>query len=829
MALLGVCATLIAGTVAPESRVAQQLAYFLILFVLIIPVHELGHAVAGGLVGFRIMSIVVGSGPPLGAFRGLGVNFQINLLPLGGMTLGFARRAHGWMRLRQWIFTAGGPAANVLIYVVLKRLFGPTASDAEHHPIVATAIVVNWSILVANLIPFRMSEGMRSDGYGLFTIPFWSGKQVEEAQMVHAGVRAQDALNRHDLPGARQFAEEARLRFPNSPMPDTLIGAVQHRQRQHDEALATWRAALLKTTDPKQQALLKNNIAFAALVRGHAEDLPEAERLSGEAIAVLPELAPVSGTRGAVLLRLGRAAEALPLLTLGEAGATGSRNQAYTKALMASTLAALGRGEEARRKLAEARLAEPDCELLPRAEADLAAGPLAAPPAAAAPGESAPPDAGTRSLMLRHWRRDARILAFVTGFVVLERLGFAIAPGVLVIVMSIAPEMSGAIALGAYGLSAAAMHALGLVPPDHFGAASPSGAAPLALAAGVAACWLIARHQRLGPQPPTRTPIVLGWILAGMAILSLLPDLIRLSWERSPIALHGRAHEHLSQIPGLIALAALLASRRHRAGRPLALLPVALAVLSLVIGSSWYLNRFVLADVAAAQGPAVTWAAPIPAKVAREVHFSGPGGEPAVSPGGRAFFIKNAVRRAARDGGTSGPESLLRVGDFDGHLVEIAGTAGAFIDDQRLLVLRRGLGPRGASQLVEVRPFARDRSRCGRRKLPTSASTTPRSASIGPPARSSSRATSGMTHRSSFEPRSAPTRPSSRTRCTTAGATGRSPSRCRPKTGAASWSRGDRARRQRCGGGPATASAASPRDCRWIASILRPARRCCGA
>ena len=38
VALLGVCATLIAGSLAPESTVAQQLSYFLILFVLILGV-----------------------------------------------------------------------------------------------------------------------------------------------------------------------------------------------------------------------------------------------------------------------------------------------------------------------------------------------------------------------------------------------------------------------------------------------------------------------------------------------------------------------------------------------------------------------------------------------------------------------------------------------------------------------------------------------------------------------------------------------------------------------------------------------------------------------
>ena len=186
--------------------------------------------------------------------------------------------------------------------------------------------------------------------------------------------------------------------------------------------------------------------------------------------------------------------------------------------------------------------------------------------------------------MLRHWRRDARILAFVTGFVVLERLGFGIAPGVIVIVMSIAPSRAAPSRWPRTVCGGGDVRAR-LLPSNHFGTTSPSGAAPLALAAGVAACWLIALS------PASRPPATdanadrrVGWILAGMAILSLLSDLMRFTWKRSPLAIHGRAHEHLAQIPGLIALAALLASRRHRAGRPLAILSVAVAVLALVGG-----------------------------------------------------------------------------------------------------------------------------------------------------------------------------------------------------------------------------------------------------
>ena len=549
MALLGVCATLIAGSVAPQSRVAQQLAYFLILFVLIIPLHELGHAVAGGLVGFRIMSVVVGSGPPLAAFRALGVNVQINLLPLGGMTMGFARRNHDWVRLRQWIFTAGGPAANVLIYVVLRRLYGAGTSDSEHHPIVATAAFVNWSILVANLIPFRMAEGMKSDGYGLFTIPFWSPKQMEDALSAYAGLRVQDALNRGDTGTARRLADEMLLRFPESTMPYSVLGSLEHRERRHDAALTTWRIGLAKTTDAKAAALFKNNIAFAEVVRGHPEDLPEADRLSAEAVATLPEVPAVAGTRGAVLLRLGHAAAALPLLSLAENGATEKHNLAYSKALMASVLAAVGRGDEARRKLAEARRLEPDCELVPRAEADVAAGRIAAAPAPVL-GQPPPADPAGDALALRRWRRDARILAFVVCFLVLERLGLSLSASVIGIVLSIAPELSGAVALAAYGLSAALMHALGRVPPDVMGRAPGSSAPLFALAMGAAGCWLVARHRRLVAPPPSRTPIVLGWILAGIAILSLLPDLFSLSWDGSPLSRHGAARDHVSGVPG---------------------------------------------------------------------------------------------------------------------------------------------------------------------------------------------------------------------------------------------------------------------------------------
>ena len=112
-------------------------------------------------------------------------------------------------------------------------------------------------------------------------------------------------------------------------------------------------------------------------------------------------------------------------------------------------------------------------------------------------------------------------------------------------------------------------------------------------------------------------------------------------------------------------------------------------------GSSWYLNRVALAEIPA-EGSPIVWSAPTPAKVVRTTRLSTRTDTATVSPGGRAFFVADRVGRNAR---------RLEVADFDGHLVDVAGTAAAFVDDERLLVLRPGADPEADDLLVEVRPF----------------------------------------------------------------------------------------------------------------------------
>jgi len=309
-------------------------------------------------------------------------------------------------------------------------------------------------------------------------------------------------------------------------------------------------------------------------------------------------------------------------------------------------------------------------------------------------------------MALRAWRRNARILAFASILIVTERLGLDMVLVVIAIVMSLAPDLSGAYALAGFGFAAAVLHALGAAGHARFGVptAGRAEATLTALALGAAAWWLIARHWRIGPPPRARTPAVLGWIIFSFILLALLPDLFGLTWDHSPLALHGCARSLLGLAPSLIALAALLASRARPKVRRLAVAPAILVLLALVPGSSWYLNHVALADVPEV-GPRLTIADPTPARVVRSAHIGTRGDAPLVSPGGRAFVLQDFKARGwLPDANPARP--VLHAGDFDGHIVEVDGTAAAFVDDERLIVLRPRADPKAEDQIVEVRPFA---------------------------------------------------------------------------------------------------------------------------
>ena len=679
------------------GRAGSEIFWFLVVFLVVIPIHELGHALAGLLVGFRIRGVVIGVGSPLLAFNVAGVAIRINLLPLGGLTLGTPRGA-GWLRWRLWVFAAGGPAANVALCYVLHRLYGhASAATVEEHRLASVASSASWAILALNLIPFKTAEGASSDGYSLFTIPFWKRPQLEEALMAVEALPLMEALGRDDLQAALRPAEELQARFPDHPLTASLMGSLRHRQGRHMEALALWRRGLVGATRPRQVAFLKNNIAFVEAVIGDPANLAEADAYSEAALAAHPELSAFVGTRGAVLARLGRASEALPLLRRAAAAAVPGRSQAFNRASLASALAMLGRTAEARRELDEARRMNPECELLEPAEADLRSAPATPVVVPGAPGSFVPAAVLEKWGGLVRWRQVARALAFLYTLAPIQGLSLGVTPIVTAIVVLLNPEIAGLLAFGICNLWIAAT--------QHAGATLTA----LTAVSGLIAVALAALRPRLGPILPSKVPAVLAWILGVIATLATLlaPFMVAMRLQR-----HG-AHAGFgfglrsfrpseSAAVALVGWATVLMIGRRRWARLFAIVPIGFAVFALSGPRARPPERINLGQIPS-DGAAVAWSPPRSPTVLRTAQVP-PSKYPSptvLSPGGHAFFT-----RFVDAGLTKKPRIGIRVRDFDGHLFETDSIAAAFVDDERMLLVRLSTAERPGLEISEVHPFS---------------------------------------------------------------------------------------------------------------------------
>jgi len=128
--------------------------------------HELGHLVAGKLMGLTPMYLVVGESDTLFRKRCFGVEIIVNLVPFCGFVVIKERRPN---RFQQFVFILGGPFANLVLSVLALWLWRHT-----HFELTALALFfMQIGIAVANLIPRDVSvEGFLapSDGKRLVSL-----------------------------------------------------------------------------------------------------------------------------------------------------------------------------------------------------------------------------------------------------------------------------------------------------------------------------------------------------------------------------------------------------------------------------------------------------------------------------------------------------------------------------------------------------------------------------------------------------------------------------------------------------------------------------------
>jgi hypothetical protein len=163
---------------------------FVLAWLPLIAVHELGHALAAWMCGWEVGGIAIGQGKPLAQFSVRGVPVRVGRVPLGGF-VAIAPRHLRQVRLRSAFIYFMGPGATLLALGAIVLAFGPARLMTPAHDLglaawqaVAAAIVLG---ALANLLPRYASQGdpilgpmTPSDGMGIilsFTRPLASFEQ----------------------------------------------------------------------------------------------------------------------------------------------------------------------------------------------------------------------------------------------------------------------------------------------------------------------------------------------------------------------------------------------------------------------------------------------------------------------------------------------------------------------------------------------------------------------------------------------------------------------------------------------------------------------------
>ena len=340
--------------------------------------HELGHAVAGKLVGLKPRVIQVGMGRELLRRQLGGLEVRLHSLPLLGLTYLSARELKR-LRFKMFVAIAAGPLATAGLFAFLAGVQPSAPIDSlqaivTRPAIVEIALFWNAIALLTSAIPVTLSSGFRTDGRLLLAIPWMKEAHLAEMLTVDLLLDVQAAIERHDLAVARRCLDEILAQNPSAFAARSAQAAIELEAGDFvraRELLTALRAE--PPPDEPSRLVLVNNLAWAHFLSEEPAHLEEAETLSREVWTAMSSAPFALGTRGAVLTWLGRLDEACELLEKAHLNNSSHHSRALNACCLAMAWAKRNNLIQAKTWLETAARDDAGCMLLPRARAAVSA------------------------------------------------------------------------------------------------------------------------------------------------------------------------------------------------------------------------------------------------------------------------------------------------------------------------------------------------------------------------------------------------------------------------------------------------------------------------
>jgi tetratricopeptide (TPR) repeat protein len=304
--------------------VINFITFFFFQYLLII-LQEFGHALTARMVGFRVFSLRIGYGKTIFETSLFGIPVIINALPFIGLTTAVPR-TESLLKLRLGLYVFAGPSTHIFFlavvyvispdsfylgYVVPKALTGFAPIEMLN--------ITNILLLAVNLFPHRVVKPMGefiTDGYHLLKILFTKQPSLKEYQDAVPRLEALEHMRRGEVEKAIAIYQRLLAAAPGNDLLRHDLAIANLHRGEYEQA----RRLFIEVFDteefekPVKKILLMNNIAWVSAVLNRPEWLEQADDYSQRAYLFAPNLVNFMGTRGTVLIRLGRYKEGIDLL-----------------------------------------------------------------------------------------------------------------------------------------------------------------------------------------------------------------------------------------------------------------------------------------------------------------------------------------------------------------------------------------------------------------------------------------------------------------------------------------------------------------------------------
>jgi tetratricopeptide (TPR) repeat protein len=368
-----VLSILVGVTIAKPGDRRNMLALGCLIFFLPLSIvlHELAHAFTEVALGLRLFVVSYGlSGRVLYRRRFRDWTLEIRRSLSGGFALA-APRSTRWLRLRWSLVVAAAPLANALL-AAAAFVAAPKFPSIEG--MLQSFAWANLILLVVSLFPWKYATPFGvspSDGLALLTISFASSKMLQKRHAAYFALEGMDCLRMKDPEGAEAWARKGLREYPGEVSNRSVLGVALLALERLDEARSLFLELAASdeplANEPQNKAIFLNNVAWADLLTGDGNLLEEADQYSQQAMRLTPWVASIKGTRGSVLVTLGRLDEGIRLLEQAFEEHDEKDNKAANACFLSVGFKKAGNLAASQRFLETARTLDPECQLIPRA------------------------------------------------------------------------------------------------------------------------------------------------------------------------------------------------------------------------------------------------------------------------------------------------------------------------------------------------------------------------------------------------------------------------------------------------------------------------------